>query len=61
MRRFADPNKSQLKDPEATCIHHWKLEAPAGGVTRGQCAKCGAARRFLEPPQPEFGRHRPRQ
>ena len=28
------------------CQHHWIIETPHGATSRGQCKRCGAAKRF---------------
>jgi hypothetical protein len=30
----------------ATCIHWWRLDPPAGTISRGRCKRCGAERAF---------------
>lgn len=29
------------------CIHHWRIETPAGRESEGRCKKCGVTRVFL--------------
>ena len=31
---------------QTDCVHHWKIDAPAGPTSRGVCKICGAERRF---------------
>lgn len=31
-----------------TCVHHWVLGAPVGGVTNGLCRDCGKVREFTD-------------
>lgn len=33
------------------CIHHWRIETPAGPTSPGRCLKCGTEREFLNGPQ----------
>ncbi len=28
------------------CAHHWRIETPAGEVSKGVCKHCGATRSF---------------
>ena len=40
--------------PPDRCIHRWRLGAPGGGTTRGECSLCGLTREFtdrLSPPR----------
>ena len=31
---------------QATCRHHWIIEAPTGPVSKGTCQQCGELREF---------------
>ena len=31
---------------QATCVHHWLIEAPNGRESTGRCKRCGIARSF---------------
>lgn len=29
-----------------SCAHHWKIDSPSDGLSRGFCSRCGAEREF---------------
>ena len=33
-------------DDDATCVHHWVIDVPAGPVSKGTCRLCGEAQEF---------------
>ena len=36
----------QLEQQEATCRHHWVIQAPEGATSSGRCKACGEVREF---------------
>jgi len=34
-----------------SCIHHWLLGEPAGGVVLGRCLRCNATRTYAASPE----------
>jgi hypothetical protein len=42
------PKHDQTSDEVTTpsCAHHWKIDSPFAGVSRGICSRCGAEREF---------------
>jgi hypothetical protein len=39
-------NQKSVEDSTGSCAHHWKIDSPSGGVSRGTCSRCGAKREF---------------
>jgi len=33
---------------EETCPHHWLIDRPQGGISRGTCKLCGLSRDFKD-------------
>lgn len=50
MPRKSIPPATQLTG----CIHHWKIETPAGPTCHGFCCKCGEERDFPTAPLPDW-------
>jgi hypothetical protein len=40
------PARSDTKEQESTCQHHWYIATPAGSTSRGVCRRCGEERDF---------------
>lgn len=43
----------QIVDPAQppSCVHHWLLSEPAGGVVLGRCLRCSATRTYAASPE----------
>jgi hypothetical protein len=39
-------NQKSVEDTTAMCTHHWKIDSPSDGLSRGICGRCGASREF---------------
>ena len=37
---------TDLRFPRKACIHHWRIESPAGRTSRGVCILCDTERVF---------------
>ncbi len=43
---MTEPNQKCDDVTTASCAHHWKLDPPKDGASRGICSRCGARREF---------------
>ena len=39
-------NQKSVEDTTPSCVHHWKLDSPSDGLSRGICSRCGARHEF---------------
>ncbi|MCZ6545152.1 MAG: hypothetical protein O6913_05560 [Chloroflexi bacterium] len=37
---------SQIKTQQRRCVHFWRVVAPQGELSWGECSKCGRRKRF---------------
>jgi hypothetical protein len=45
-RAATQKTDKQTKKQQASCVHHWRIEAPNGRESEGVCKRCGATRSF---------------